>query len=182
MGAASDEPRGRVDMGYTARMQGAECRVRPATIDDVSVIHAFIQKKAAFDRETGAFSGTLGTTPDRIRATLFGERPFARVLLAELDGDVRGFALFYFRYSSFSGRPSLWLDDLYVDERARSRGAGARLMAVLMHIATEHDCSHLAWTAAVQNPRGIAFYRRLGARIVEQTPVQLTFWWTPAAA
>ena len=163
-------------------MQGADCRVRPATIDDVSVIHAFIHKKAVFDRETGAFSGTVGTNEERIRATLFGDRPFARVLLAELDGAPRAFALFYFRYSSFSGRPSLWLDDLYVDDGARSRGVGDRLMAVLMHTATEHDCSHLAWTAAVQNPRGIAFYRRLGARIVEQTPVQVTFWWTPAAA
>lgn len=163
-------------------MHGADSPIRPATVDDVALIHSFLLKKAEFDRETGAFTGTIATNHDRIRATLFGERPFARVLLAELDGAARGFALFYFRYSSFSGQPNLWLDDLYVDEGARSRGLGDRLMAAVTHVANEHGCSHLAWTAAVQNPRGIAFYQRLGARIVEQTTVQVTFRLPIAAA
>jgi putative hydrolase of the HAD superfamily len=148
--------------------------IRPACAADSGLILAFLGKKAAFDRSTGAFAGALGTNDERIRATLFGERPFAQALLAEVDGEPRGFALFYFRYSSFAGRPSLWLDDLYVDEAARGRGAGAALMTELVRIAVAHDCTHAGWTASVNNPRGVAFYQRLGATIVGRDDPHVT--------
>jgi GNAT superfamily N-acetyltransferase len=152
-----------------------EIQIRAATPSDVDVIHAFIGKKAAFDRSTGAFSGTITTTPARIAKTLFGEPRFAHALLAH-DGDAaRGFALFYFRYSSFAGLPSLWLDDLYVDADVRSHGVGARLLDRLRAIAAEHGCSHLGWTAAVANPRGQLFYQRHGATVVTRTDSQLTY-------
>lgn len=142
------------------------------------MIHAYLEKKAAFDRATGGFSGALATTPARIEATLFGELVFARALIAEHAGAAHGFALYYFRYSSFAGRPSLWIDDLYVDEAVRSRGTGGRLLARLREIAIAHGCTHLAWTASVRNPRGIAFYERAGATIADRTDVQVTFRWT----
>lgn len=142
--------------------------VRCANPDDVSLIFLFIQKKAKFDREIGAFSGTLRVSEEKIRKTLFGEVPFSYVLFAELSGREIGFALYGFRYSSFLGEPSIWLDDLYVDEDSRGWGAGTALMAHLAHISVEHGCSHVAWTADVRNTRGLNFYRRLGAEVIEQ--------------
>lgn len=156
-------------------MQFDDCEVRPAVVSDAPVLHGYLAKKADFDRSTGGFSGTLATTPARIAATLFGEPAFARALLAERRGVVHGFALYYFRYSSFAGRPSLWLDDLYVDAEVRSLGIGARLLARLGEIAAAHGCTHLGWTASVGNPRGIAFYERAGATIVDRGELRVTF-------
>jgi GNAT superfamily N-acetyltransferase len=143
-------------------------KVRSATPDDISLIVTFIQKKSEFDRNIGAFSGVLRVSEDKIRKTIFGAIPFASVLFAaSLDGEV-GFALYGFRYSSFAGQPSIWLDDLYVDENIRSQGAGRVLMDRLAAIAKENDCTHLAWNADARNIRGLSFYHRLGAEITEQ--------------
>ncbi|MEM9510428.1 MAG: GNAT family N-acetyltransferase, partial [Cyanobacteria bacterium P01_E01_bin.35] len=73
-----------------------------------------------------------------------------------------------FRYSSFAGQPSIWLDDLYVKLGMRSKGAGGLLMKRLRQIAQENNCTHLAWTADARNTRGLGFYQRLGAKITEQ--------------
>ena len=90
-----------------------------------------------------------------------------------------GFALYGFRYSSFAGQPSIWLDDLYVNEAVRSRGAGAALMIHIAQVSKNNDCTHLAWNADVRNVRGLSFYRRLGAEIVEQNGNRCFLKWTP---
>ena len=149
--------------------------IRAAVCADASLLLAYVRRKAEFDRTTGVFTGVVYTTREKIEATLFGEPRFAHALVAEDAGDPRGFALYYFRYSSFSGQPSLWLDDLYVDADARGRGVGAALLARLVEIARGHDCTHVAWTAAVANPRAIAFYEREGAVIVSRDEKQVTF-------
>lgn len=154
-------------------------RVRPATLEDVSLILSFIQKKAAFDRDIGAFSGVLQTSEDKLRKILFGTVPFAYVLFAESSDCEIGFALYGFRYSSFAGQPSIWLDDLYVDRDQRSQGAGARLMQQLAQIAQDHGCSHLAWNADARNIRGLQFYDRLGAEITEQHGNRCFLKWIP---
>ncbi|MBW4542783.1 MAG: GNAT family N-acetyltransferase [Myxacorys chilensis ATA2-1-KO14] len=156
--------------------------VRSATPNDVSLIFSFIQKKAEFDRDVGAFSGLLQATEGKIRNTLFGESPFAYVLFAEESGLKIGFALYGFRYSSFVGQPSLWLDDLYVDRHRRSQGAGAALMKHLAQIAQENDCTHLAWNADARNTRGLSFYSRLGAEITEQQGNRCFLRWVPGSA
>ena len=143
-------------------------KVRSATPTDVSLIFSFIQKKSEFDRDIGAFSGALQISEDKIYKTIFRTIPFAYVLFAETLGYEVGFALYGFRYSSFAGQPSIWLDDLYVDQEMRSQGAGAALMDRLAHIAKENDCSHLAWNADARNTRGLSFYDRLGADVIEQ--------------
>ncbi|MGB3189802.1 MAG: GNAT family N-acetyltransferase [Limnoraphis sp.] len=120
--------------------------VRCATIDDVLLILSFIQKKSEFDRNIGAFLGVLRVSEDKIRQTLFGKIPFAYVIFVENFEREIGFALYGFRYSSFVGQPSIWLDDLYVDQDSRSQGAGLILMNCLAEIAVEYDCTHLAWT------------------------------------
>lgn len=142
--------------------------IRSATVEDTSSIYSWIQKKAEFDRQIGAFSGVLQVSEDKIRNTLFSSIPFAYVLFAEIGDRQIGFALYGFRYSSFKGQPSIWLDDLYVDEGMRSRGAGSLLMRHLANIARENHCTHLAWTADDRNWRGLNFYHRLGAEIVDR--------------
>jgi GNAT superfamily N-acetyltransferase len=154
-------------------------KIRQAASDDVSLILAFIQKKSEFDRSVGAFTGVLQVSEDKIRHTLFGTMSFAYVLLVESAEAPLGFALYGFRYSSFIGQPSIWLDDLYVNEDCRSQGVGAALMAQLAHIAQVNDCTHLAWNADARNERGLSFYRELGATITEQQGNRCFLRWMP---
>jgi GNAT superfamily N-acetyltransferase len=155
-------------------------RVREATADDAAEVLAFVRAKAQFDRELGAFGGDLGTTEELIRRHLFGARPFAFVLLAGEPGAAVGFALYYFRYSSFRGRPSIWLDDLYVHSPARRQGAGRLLMDRLAEVATAADCTRIAWVASASNAIGMGFYRRLGAAVVHQAGDAVTLQIDPA--
>lgn len=154
---------------------------RFANPNDASLIFTFIQKKSEFDRNIGAFSGVLKVSEGKIRKTLFGKIPFSYVLFAELSGHEIGFALYGFRYSSFAGQPSIWLDDLYVDDAMRSQGAGAALMAQLAQIAQDNDCTHLAWNADARNTHGLRFYERLGAEITEQHGNRCFLRWVPWA-
>ena len=153
--------------------------IRSANFDDVTLIFSFIQKKAAFDRHIGAFSGILRVSEAKLHQSLFGPLPFAYVLLAESSEQAVGFALYGFRYSSFAGQPSLWLDDLSIDEDKRSQGAGAALMAELAQIAQQTNCTHLAWNADVRNSRGLKFYQQLGAKITEQRENRCFLSWLP---
>lgn len=152
--------------------------VRFACPDDVSLIYRFIQQKAEFDRSVGAYSGQIQTSETKILQTIFGEYPFASVLLAENSEGAMGFALYGFRYSSFAGQPSIWLDDLYVEPDMRSKGAGSLLMDKLQQIANQHQCTHLAWTADARNTRGLKFYHRLGATIIEQKGDRCFYRWS----
>ncbi len=153
-------------------------KIRPAAIADVETILAFIEKKAEFDRNMGAFSGKIATSAEKICQTIFSSTPFAQVLFAEIEQPI-GFALYYYRYSSFKGLPSIWLDDLYVDESSRHKQAGTVLMNYLAQKAKNNCCTHLAWTADKRNTRTISFYQRLGAAIVEQKGNVCFFQWIP---
>jgi GNAT superfamily N-acetyltransferase len=153
--------------------------VRFATVDDLSLVLSYIQKKSEFDRGIGAFSGQLLVSKQKLAKSLFCPTPFAYVLLAELSGAEVGFALYGFRYSSFVGQPSIWLDDLYVDQDQRSKGIGALLMAQLAQIAKLNDSTHLAWNADARNSRGLSFYIRLGAEVTEQQGNRWILRWLP---
>lgn len=155
-------------------------KVRVATPDDVPLICSFIEKKAEFDRDIGAFSGLLQISEEKIDKTLFGAIPFSYVLFAEFSGREIGFALYEFRYSSFIGQPSVWLNDLYVDQNMRNRGVGVALMNQLAQIAQENYCSHLAWNADARNIRALSFYSRLGAEITEQYGNRCFLKWIPS--
>ena len=162
-----------------AILQKPPLTIRSATANEVALILSFITRKSQFDRDMGSFTGTLQTSEAKIRHTLFGPTPFAYFLLAELENHPVGFALYYFRYSSFAGQPSLWLDDLYVEADKRSQGAGAALMRELAQTARDNQCTHIAWTADARNTRGLKFYDRLGATITEQQGNVCFLQWTP---
>ncbi|MEM6613928.1 MAG: GNAT family N-acetyltransferase [Cyanobacteria bacterium P01_C01_bin.72] len=152
-------------------------QVREAILAEAALIYQLIQAKAEFDRSIGAYSGTVQTTVEKIEKTIFGDRPFAFVLLVEERETVIGFALYGFRYSSFVGHPSIWLDDLFVHSKMRNCGAGTLLMDRLRQIAQDNNCSHLAWTADARNIKELKFYDRLGAKIGKQKGDRCFFYW-----
>jgi GNAT superfamily N-acetyltransferase len=130
---------------------------RLAEQSDLELVLAFIQKKAAFDRSLGAFSGELQATRARLQKTLFKHPAFASVFLAEIDRESApkpiGFALYYFRYSSFAARPSLWLDDLFIDQAMRRQGAGLALMQRLAPKIRLASRSMSSWAQKLANNR-----------------------------
>ena len=111
----------------------------------------------------------------RLHAHLFGPRPFAEVLLAEAAGAVVGFALFFHSYSTFLGRPGLYLEDLFVLPEHRGEGLGKALLAALARLAVERDCGRLEWSVLNWNEPAIRFYESLGATpMAEWTIYRLT--------
>ncbi len=151
--------------------------VRKASKRDAGKLLELIEQKAEFDRSMKGFDGQISTTVEKIQRTLFGESPFAHALLLEVDGEVLGFALFHYRYSSFSGEPSIWLDDLLVDGNSRSKGYGADLMQVLKLEGKKALASHISWTASPYNTKAHKFYTRLGAEIERMEGKRPFFRW-----
>ncbi|GAK86063.1 histone acetyltransferase HPA2 and related acetyltransferases [Vibrio ponticus] len=138
--------------------------VRKAKKQDASTLLDLIAAKAEFDRSMKGFDGDISTTVAKIERTLFGDLPFAHALLLESQGYVVGFALYHYRYSSFTGEPSIWLDDLLVIGEQRSQGYGAELMHSLKQQAQCALASHIAWTASPHNTRAHAFYTRMAPK------------------
>jgi GNAT superfamily N-acetyltransferase len=135
-------------------------QIQPAREADVPQILRFIRELARYERLEHA---VLATESD-LRAALFGEHPCAEALLARLDGAPAGFALFFQNFSTFTGRPGLYLEDLYVTPGARGRGIGRRLLRHLASVAIERRCARVDWAVLEWNTSAIAFYRRLGAQ------------------
>jgi GNAT superfamily N-acetyltransferase len=131
--------------------------LRVATADDVGLLLQMVRELAAYERAPGA----VVATEDDLRRHGFGPERRFEALVASIDGEPAGFALFYPDFSTWHGRPGLWLEDLYVREWARGRGVGKRLMARLAAIAIERSWPVLHFNVLDWNPaRG--FYRQLG--------------------
>jgi GNAT superfamily N-acetyltransferase len=133
--------------------------IRPATRDDVPLILAFIQELAAYEK----LAREVVATEASLAATLFGPKPAAEVLIAEFEGAPAGFALYFHNYSTFLGRPGIFLEDLFVRPDARGRGVGRALLSCLARIAVERGCGRLEWAVLDWNESAIGFYRKLGA-------------------
>jgi GNAT superfamily N-acetyltransferase len=103
-------------------------------------------------------------TPEALGQHLFGPRPYAEALMAEVDGAAVGFALYFPTYSTFRAQPSLYLEDLFVRPEFRGRGIGRALLARLARLAIARDCGRLEWAVLNWNAPSIGFYRSLGAR------------------
>ncbi|MGY3571778.1 N-acetyltransferase family protein [Vibrio paucivorans] len=151
--------------------------VRKASKQDSSQLLELIKQKAEFDRSMKGFDGEISTSTEKIERTLFGEHPFAHALLLEAGGEVLGFALFHYRYSSFSGDPSIWLDDLLVVGESRSKGYGSELMHALKAQAKQSLASHISWTASPHNTRVHEFYKKLGADVERMDGLRPYFRW-----
>lgn len=133
--------------------------IRPAAEHEVPVILGFIRELAEYEK----LAHEVVATEESLRRTLFGARPFAEVLLACAGDAPVGFALFFHNYSTFLGRPGLYLEDLYVHPQARGRGVGRQLLRHLARLARERGCGRLEWAVLDWNEPAIGFYRALGA-------------------
>lgn len=134
--------------------------IRFAAEEDCATILGFIRELAEYER----LSHEVTADEAQLRATLFGERPAAEVLIAELGGAPVGFALFFQSYSTFLGKPGLYLEDLFVQPAARGKGCGLALMSALARIAVQRDHGRFEWSVLDWNEPSIRFYQQLGAR------------------
>jgi GNAT superfamily N-acetyltransferase len=135
-------------------------QLRSATRDDVPVIAELIRGLARFER----LEQEVVMTEELLVTGLFGDRPYAEVVLAENDGRPVGFALFFHNFSTFLGRPGIYLEDLFVLPEQRGKGIGRMLLAHLARLAVERGCGRLEWAVLDWNRDAIKFYERLGAR------------------
>ncbi|MEB3295110.1 MAG: GNAT family N-acetyltransferase [Synechococcales bacterium] len=161
----------------SSQREPSQVTIRPARIQDVPLILDFIHKKAEFERNLGAFSGMLNLSEALLAQTLFGKHPFAYVLLAEIKNQPVGYLLYFFKYASFLGIPSIWVDDVYVDEHLRGKGIGSSLMQMIAQIGRENHCRMLAWITDRRNLQGLKFYNRLGAQLHDQNGNDCTMRW-----
>ena len=138
--------------------------IRKATREDVPVILHLVKALAAYEKEPDA---VVATEADYLRDG-FGEHPLFHVLLAENDGDVLGFALYYFNWSTWLGHSCLYLEDLFVVPERRRNGAGIALMRALAKIAKDEGCPKFIWQVLDWNEPSIKFYESLGAGVERQ--------------
>jgi len=141
--------------------------IRPATPDDLPLIADLIRALADYEKLADAVRFDAAVLGDK----LFGARPYAEVLIGELDGTPQGFALFFHNFSTFEGKPGVYLEDLFVRPEARGSGLGKALLARLAALAVERDCARLEWSVLDWNEPAIGFYKKLGARLMDEWTV-----------
>lgn len=135
-------------------------RITSATAADTPIILALIRELAEFER----LLNEVTATEDQLRETLFGQRRSAEVVIARVDDEVAGFALFFHNYSTFLAKSGLYLEDLFVRPKFRGQGTGEALLRHLARIAVERNCGRLEWSVLDWNQRAIDFYKALGAK------------------
>jgi GNAT superfamily N-acetyltransferase len=141
--------------------------IRAASPDDLPAICRLIRGLAEYER----LADCVTFDERQLREDLFGPRPYAEVLVAEEMGTVVGFALFFHSYSTFRGKPGIYLEDLFVLPEYRGRGHGKALLLALARLAVQRDCSRLEWAVLNWNEPAIGFYRKLGAEPMNEWTV-----------
>lgn len=141
--------------------------IRPATPADLSLIAQFIRDLANYEKLADEVRFDEAVMGEK----LFGARPYAEVIIGEIDGEPQGFALFFHNFSTFEGKPGVYLEDLFVRPAARGFGLGKALLSRLAAIAVERDCARLEWSVLDWNEPAIGFYKKLGARLMDEWTV-----------
>lgn len=141
--------------------------IRPAVETDAALLVNLVRELAVYER----LEQHARATPDDFRAHLFGPNPAAEGLVAEVDGEAVGFALFFTTFSTFRGRPGLYLEDLFVRPEHRGLGVGKALLASVAKRAVERGCARLEWSVLDWNDPAIAFYVAAGARPMDEWTV-----------
>lgn len=134
--------------------------IRPATVEDASLILHFIRELALYEK----LAHEVVATEEVLRETLFGSHPAAEVVIGEEGGRPVAFALFFHNFSTFLGRPGIYLEDLYVDPNMRGKGYGQQILSYLARLAKERKCGRLEWWVLDWNEPAIAFYEKIGAQ------------------
>ena len=141
--------------------------IRSATPADLPLIAQFIRDLADYEK----LAHEVRFDEAKLGEKLFGARPYAEVVIGELDGTPQGFALFFHNFSTFEGRPGIYLEDLFVSPEARGSGLGKALLTHLAALCTERDCARLEWSVLDWNAPAIGFYQSLGARLMDEWTV-----------
>jgi len=141
--------------------------IRPATPDDIPLIAQLICDLAEYEK----LSHEVRFDETALERHLFGPLPMAEVVIGEINGAAQGFALFFHNFSTFEGRPGIYLEDLYVRPAARGSGLGKALLLHLAALAQARGCARLEWSVLDWNEPSIGFYRSLGAKPMEQWTV-----------
>jgi GNAT superfamily N-acetyltransferase len=144
-----------------------ELEIRAATEDDVRLILSLIKELAEYER----LSHEVVVTEEVLRDSLFGERRVAEILIGHLGDEPVGFALFFHNFSTFLGRPGIYLEDLYVKPKYRGMGLGRALLVHLAKLARERGCGRLEWSVLDWNEPAIRFYETLGAVAMDEWTV-----------
>jgi len=145
----------------------APFRLEPATEKDVALILHLIKELAAYEQ----LAHEVIATEDQMREALFGPRPAAEVVIAYAGDEPAGFAMFFQTFSTFVGRPGMYLEDLFVIPRWRRRGLGRLLLAHLARIAVERGYGRMEWSVLDWNEMALRVYRAVGARAMDQWTV-----------
>ncbi len=135
-------------------------RIRRATRKDVPLIHTLIHELSVYEK----LAHEMTATEKQLERTLFGRHRYAEVIIAEYDSEPAGFALYFHNYSTFLGKPGIYLEDLFVYPHFRGKGIGKALLQQLAKIAKERDCGRLEWAVLDWNEPAIRFYKSLGAK------------------
>jgi len=136
--------------------------IAPVTPAEVPTLLELIRELARFEK----LEHEVGATADSLNQSLFGPQPAAGALFARCDGEVAGYAIYFFTFSSFVGRRGIWLEDVYVRPPFRKRGLGRGLIEAVARIGVERGCGRFEWTALNWNQRALEFYHRLGAQVM----------------
>jgi GNAT superfamily N-acetyltransferase len=142
-----------------ANSKAGSIKTRPATVEDVPAVLGFIKSLADYEK----LSNAVTASEELLREHLFGPRPAAEVILAESDGVPVGFAAYFQTFSTFVGRPGIWLEDILVLPEHRGRGVGQILLREVARVAFERDAGRLEWSVLDWNTPAIEFYRKVGA-------------------
>jgi len=145
----------------------ASAMIRAATPADIPSIHRLIVELAIYEREPDA----VKATHDDLHAALFGSRPVAECVLAEVDGVPVGLALFFTNFSTWTGKPGLYLEDLFVMPAARGSGLGKALLVHLAGLAVARGYARFEWSVLDWNTPAIGFYKALGAKLMDEWTV-----------
>ena len=138
--------------------------IRPSTSADVPLIASLIRELAEYEK----LSHEVRFDEAALGEHLFGPRPYAEAVIGEIDGEPQGFALFFHTFSTFEGKPGIWLEDLYVRPDARGCGLGKALLLHVGQIALERGCARYEWSVLDWNEPSIRFYRALGAQPMDE--------------
>lgn len=146
------------------RMTTTPHTLRPAAPADLPAIVGLITELAVFEK----LEHLLEVTPESLHPHLFGERPAAEAVVGEVDGRVVAFALFFRNFSTFLGKPGLYLEDLYVQPAFRGTGLGKALLSHLAALARERGCGRFEWSVLDWNEHAIRFYESMGATVMPE--------------
>jgi GNAT superfamily N-acetyltransferase len=141
--------------------------IKPATVKDIPLIFQFIKELAEYEK----LLHEVVATEELLQETLFGDKSHAEVLIAYCDEKPAAFALFFHNFSTFLGKPGIYLEDLYVRPNWRGKGIGQQMLVHLARVAKDRQCGRLEWWVLDWNETAIKFYKKMGARAMDEWTV-----------